>query len=161
VGVRRQVVFDAAQRGRTAGNSLQSSLPPNRGKECVHGKSGLSQAALWKQHTGFKSGGWLAKKSRKQTMTGAALNHILAFALFLGAWCSVDVRLVDAAGSLSNVGLLQVRTDAGFGTVCGANAAAADVTCPARCALCTPADRIPLTGLEREALERLCGSVDA
>jgi hypothetical protein len=37
------------------------------------------------------------------------------------------VRLLDAAGSFSNVGLLQVRMDNDFGTVCGANAAAADV----------------------------------
>jgi len=42
---------------------------------------------------------------------------------------SADVRLVDAAGGLSSVGLLQVRTDAGFGSVCGANAAAADAIC--------------------------------
>lgn len=42
---------------------------------------------------------------------------------------SADVRLVDAAGGLSSVGLLQVRTDTQFGTVCGANAAAADVVC--------------------------------
>jgi len=42
---------------------------------------------------------------------------------------SADVRLVDAAGGLSSVGLLQVKTDAGFGSVCGANAAAADVIC--------------------------------
>jgi hypothetical protein len=40
---------------------------------------------------------------------------------------SADVRLLDAAGSVSNVGLLQVRMDADFGTVCGANAASADV----------------------------------
>lgn len=42
---------------------------------------------------------------------------------------SSDVRLLDAAGSFSNVGLLQVRMDNDFGTVCGANAAAADVIC--------------------------------
>ena len=41
--------------------------------------------------------------------------------------CIADVRLLDAAGSVSNVGLLQVRMDADFGTVCGANAASADV----------------------------------
>jgi hypothetical protein len=41
----------------------------------------------------------------------------------------VDVRLVDAAGSLSNVGLVQVKTDTGFGSICGANPAAADVIC--------------------------------
>ena len=40
---------------------------------------------------------------------------------------NADVRLLDAAGSVSNVGLLQVRMDADFGTVCGANAASADV----------------------------------
>lgn len=42
---------------------------------------------------------------------------------------SADVRLLDAAGSFSNVGLLQVRMDSDFGSVCGANAAAADVIC--------------------------------
>ena len=44
-------------------------------------------------------------------------------------FCSVDVRLVDVVGDLSNVGLVQIKTDAGFGTVCGANPAAADVIC--------------------------------
>jgi len=53
---------------------------------------------------------------------------LFAFAFLAGAAASADVRLVDAAGSLSSVGLLQVNTDAGFGSVCGANAAAADVT---------------------------------
>ena len=48
---------------------------------------------------------------------------------FVGGRCSPDVRLVDEAGSLSSVGLLQVKTDAGFGSVCGANPAAADVIC--------------------------------
>ena len=51
------------------------------------------------------------------------------FSAFVCVQCGADVRLVDAAGSISNVGLLQVRTDAGFGTVCGANPAAADVVC--------------------------------
>ena len=40
-----------------------------------------------------------------------------------------DVRLVDANGALASVGLLQVKTDAGYGSVCGANLAAADVVC--------------------------------
>ena len=48
---------------------------------------------------------------------------------FVGGRCSPDVRLVDEAGSLPSVGLLQVKTDAGFGSVCGANPAAADVIC--------------------------------
>jgi hypothetical protein len=39
------------------------------------------------------------------------------------------VRLVDAAGGLSYAGVVQVRTDSGFGTVCGMNQAAADVVC--------------------------------
>ena len=39
------------------------------------------------------------------------------------------MQLVDAARDLSNVGLLQVNTDAGYGSVCGANPAAADVVC--------------------------------
>jgi len=54
---------------------------------------------------------------------------LLAFACFGAAQCGPDVRLVDAAGSLSSVGLLQVRTENGFGSVCGANPAAADVIC--------------------------------
>jgi len=62
-------------------------------------------------------------------MARIVLNFILTFALIASAWSASDVRLVDAAGSLSSVGLLQVNTDAGFGTVCGANAAAADVIC--------------------------------
>ncbi len=64
-------------------------------------------------------------------MTRVACGVLLASALLVvGAHCSTDVRLVDAAGGLSNVGLLQVRTDAGFGTVCGASAAAADAIHP-------------------------------
>ena len=51
----------------------------------------------------------------------------LVLALLAHVRGSADVRLLDAAGSFSNVGLLQVRMDADFGTVCGANAAAADV----------------------------------
>ena len=43
---------------------------------------------------------------------------------------SVAVRLLDAAGAASSAGLLQVSLGAGsFGSVCGANAAAADVIC--------------------------------
>jgi len=53
---------------------------------------------------------------------------IFAFALLLGVCCGADVRLVDAAGGLSNAGLLQVKTDTGYGSVCGANAASAEVT---------------------------------
>ena len=53
---------------------------------------------------------------------------IFAFALLLGSCCGADVRLVDAAGGLSNAGLLQVKTDTGYGSVCGANAASAEVT---------------------------------
>ena len=65
-------------------------------------------------------------------MTRVACDVLLVFALLAGAQCSADVRLLDAAGGLSNVGLLQVRTDAGFGTVCGASAAAADATAPSK-----------------------------
>ena len=61
-------------------------------------------------------------------MMRVAFQLFLVFALLAGAQSSADVRLVDAAGDLSSVGLLQVSTDAGFGTVCGANAAAADAT---------------------------------
>ena len=60
-------------------------------------------------------------------MARVVFDLLLAFALFAGAQCGADVRLVDAAGGLSNVGLLQVKTDAGFGSVCGANAASADM----------------------------------
>ena len=60
----------------------------------------------------------------------AALCVIIFSALPLGAHCAADVRLVDEAGGLANVGLLQVATEAGFGTVCGANAAAADAAWP-------------------------------
>ena len=59
-----------------------------------------------------------------------AFKLFLGFALLAGVQSSADVRLIDAAGGLSNVGLLQVNTDAGFGTVCGANAAAADAAWP-------------------------------
>lgn len=54
---------------------------------------------------------------------------LLFLALPMCIYCSVDVRLVDASGSLTNVGLLQIKTDSGFGSVCGANPAAADVVC--------------------------------
>jgi hypothetical protein len=57
-------------------------------------------------------------------MLGSAFISFLLFPLLAA---SSDVRLLDAAGSFSNVGLLQVRMDNDFGTVCGANAAAADV----------------------------------
>jgi hypothetical protein len=40
-----------------------------------------------------------------------------------------SVRLIDGAGFLSSVGLLQVRTESEFGSVCGMNAAAASVAC--------------------------------
>ena len=59
----------------------------------------------------------------------STLPLFVAFVSFVGALSSTDVRLVDGTGSLSNVGLLQVRTDAGFGSVCGANPSAADVIC--------------------------------
>merc|ERR1712203_601502 len=43
------------------------------------------------------------------------------------------IRIVDATGAYSHVGLVQVRTSSdgssGFGTVCGMNLAAADVIC--------------------------------
>lgn len=55
---------------------------------------------------------------------------MMLFPLALMHVCfGVDVRLVDSNGALSSVGLLQVKTDVGFGSVCGANAAAADVVC--------------------------------
>jgi hypothetical protein len=63
-------------------------------------------------------------------MTRVACEALLAFALLVGAHSNTDVRLVDAAGGLSNVGLLQIKTEAGFGTVCGASAATADATQP-------------------------------
>jgi hypothetical protein len=63
-------------------------------------------------------------------MAQVLFNCCFVFALLAGAWASADVRLVDAAGGVSSVGLLEVNTDAGFGSVCGANAAAADATRP-------------------------------
>ena len=66
-------------------------------------------------------------------MTRVAYEALLASALIVGAHSSTDVRLVDAAGVLSNVGLLQIKIGAGFGTVCGASAATADATKPDTC----------------------------
>jgi hypothetical protein len=63
-------------------------------------------------------------------MASVALLYLFVVATSLAnVHGSADVRLVDAAGGLSSVGLLQVRTDAGFGSVCGANAASADAIC--------------------------------
>jgi len=42
---------------------------------------------------------------------------------------SAPVRIVDARGRKTNAGLLQVRVDDDFGTVCGINAGAASVVC--------------------------------
>jgi len=53
----------------------------------------------------------------------------LALVLLASTSSATDVRLVDETGGISSAGLLQVNTEAGFGTVCGANAAAADVIC--------------------------------
>ena len=39
------------------------------------------------------------------------------------------MRVIDATGSLSSAGLLQVRTDSRFGSVCGISSKAADVAC--------------------------------
>ena len=54
-------------------------------------------------------------------------------ALFVGGVAvtlvAADVRLTDAAGGAASTGLLQVRTDIGFGSVCGLNQAAAKVAC--------------------------------
>ena len=63
-------------------------------------------------------------------MARALLWTVLLTVLPLGVHSVADVRLVDEAGGISSVGLVQVATDAGFGTVCGANAAAADVISP-------------------------------
>ena len=59
-------------------------------------------------------------------------NNVNFFLFLLSSVClcfGADVRLVDANGALASVGLLQVKTDAGYGSVCGANLAAADVVC--------------------------------
>jgi len=40
-----------------------------------------------------------------------------------------NVQLVDAGGDLSNAGLLQVRSNAGFGSVCGMDDTAATTVC--------------------------------
>ena len=66
-------------------------------------------------------------------MAYIVINVLLACTLSVGGYAA-DVRLVGAAGATSS-GLLQVRTDAGFGSVCGANAAAADAACPAKTSL--------------------------
>jgi len=42
---------------------------------------------------------------------------------------SAGVRIVDGSGTLSSVGLVQVRTELGFGSICGLNLGAADVLC--------------------------------
>lgn len=49
--------------------------------------------------------------------------------LLAGACGSADVRITDSSGRLASAGLLQVRTDLGFGSVCGLNQAAAQVAC--------------------------------
>ena len=63
-------------------------------------------------------------------MMRVVFDFLLISVVFWGVRSSTDVRLLDAAGDLSSVGLLQVKTDAGFGTVCGANEAAADEAYP-------------------------------
>lgn len=62
-------------------------------------------------------------------MAFTLLHFGLALLLVAAVRCSVDVRIVDAAGALSNAGLIQISTDAGFGSVCGASPASADVIC--------------------------------
>ena len=81
---------------------------------------------------------WMGQRSVQRVCRGncdiqqVMLRVVLALRLVLGflahAHGSADVRLLDAAGGFSNVGLLQVRMDTDFGSVCGANAAAADVS---------------------------------
>ena len=65
--------------------------------------------------------------TEQQVMGRVVLVLCWVLAMLAHVHGSADVRLLDAAGSFSNVGLLQVRMDAGFGSVCGANAPAADV----------------------------------
>ena len=71
------------------------------------------------------------QKERISTKQQFMAHHVFLLQLVLSMVAHVqsnaDVRLLDAAGSVSNVGLLQVHMDADFGTVCGANAASADV----------------------------------
>jgi len=86
----------------------------------------LLEVVLW--------GGVARRPGSEQYFLMACIMFDLFFAFALlvaGTQSSTDVRLVDGAGGLANVGLLQIKTDAGFGTVCGANAAAADVICRA------------------------------
>ena len=81
----------------------------------------LLEVVLW--------GGVARRPGSEQYFLMACIMSDLFFAFALlvaGTQSSTDVRLVDGAGGLANVGLLQIKTDAGFGTVCGANAAAAD-----------------------------------
>jgi len=64
-------------------------------------------------------------------LRGADVLFVLAccFTGNVEAGGAADVRITDAGGRLSNTGLLQVRTDLGFGSVCGLNQAAAQVAC--------------------------------
>ena len=42
---------------------------------------------------------------------------------------AADLRIINSDGELANMGLMQVRTDLGFGSVCGMNDGAANVAC--------------------------------
>merc|ERR1712203_1265869 len=68
----------------------------------------------------------IAPRNRLATISARAF-HV--YALDTIEKIKADVRIVDASGVLLSVGLLQVRTGAGFGSVCGMNPAAADVVC--------------------------------
>jgi len=59
----------------------------------------------------------------------AALTHKIQLNLKSASELGAGVRIVDGSGALSSVGLVQVRTELGFGTVCGLNLGAADVIC--------------------------------
>jgi len=67
---------------------------------------------------------------------GAATLRIICFVCFAVQCRSEDavvpsgsVRLLDASGAASSVGLLEVYMDGAFGTVCGMDSGAADVVC--------------------------------
>ena len=60
-----------------------------------------------------------------------ALMHApaLLFSLVASAAALPSARVLDATGSVSNQGLLQVQTEFGFGTVCGMTQTTAGVVC--------------------------------
>lgn len=71
-------------------------------------------------------GFWCASNIRAAPALGSG-GHASAAAQLEDARASV--RILDALGNVANAGLLQVRVEEGFGTVCGLNDGAANVAC--------------------------------